>query len=329
MTNRLGTKVLIRKMGLISVAGIAAIFMFATDSQAAIPSGERAALIALYNDTDGDNWDDNSEWKGNNDEPDGFSRIGSEGDWFGITVSDDHVTRVDLGSNNLKGSIPAELGNLSRLSYLYLYNNQLTGALPSQLGNLSNLERLFLSGNQLSGTIPLDLGNLSSLEFLHLDENQLWGCIPASLGNLSGLKYLKIDHNDLSGEIPTELMNLTSLVDNSSDFRYNHLYTTSEDLRDFLNQKQEGGDWESSQAFDTAIPRVEPGGHCGGYTPCFSSIQAAMAATTPPSVIFVAGGDYPENVTVEEGFTLYFNWTADFSCSGSIQPVVISGPAGP
>ena len=181
----------------------------------------------------------------------------------------------------------------------------------------------------MTGNIPSTLGNLSSLKYLYLYQNHLWGCVPSFLGSLLSLQYLKIDHNSFSGEIPTELMNLTMLADNNSDFRYNHLYTTSEDLRTFLNQKQAGGDWESSQTFDTAIPRVEPGGHCGGYTPCFSSIQAAMAATTPPSVIFVAGGEYPEDVTVEEGFTLYFNWTADFSCSGSIQPVVISGPPGP
>lgn len=30
---------------------------------AAIPATERAALIALYNSTDGDNWTNNSGWK--------------------------------------------------------------------------------------------------------------------------------------------------------------------------------------------------------------------------------------------------------------------------
>ncbi len=125
------------------------------------------------------------------------------------------------------------------------------------------------------------------------------------------------------------LMGLTSLVDSGSDFRNNHLYTSSADLRAFLNLKQEGGDWESYQTFDTDIPRVEPKGACGGYTPCFSSIQAAMLSSTPPTVIFVAGGEYPENVTVEDGFTLDLNWTADFSCSKPTQPVTISGPATP
>jgi hypothetical protein len=47
--------------------------------------------------------------------------------------------------------------------------------------------------------------------------------------------------------IPASLQNLISLVDNSSDFRNNSLYTLDNDLRLFLNAKQIGGDWESFQ----------------------------------------------------------------------------------
>ena len=34
------------------------------DVHAAIPTSERDALIALYNSTDGDNWNDNTNWLG-------------------------------------------------------------------------------------------------------------------------------------------------------------------------------------------------------------------------------------------------------------------------
>ncbi len=45
-----------------------------------IPQIEREALIALYNDTDGNNWTDNSGWKA---PPlsDGFAMPGTECDW--------------------------------------------------------------------------------------------------------------------------------------------------------------------------------------------------------------------------------------------------------
>ena len=46
---------------------------------------------------------------------------------------------LDLYSNQLTGTIPVELGNLSNLQYLQLYSNQLTGTIPVELGNLSNL----------------------------------------------------------------------------------------------------------------------------------------------------------------------------------------------
>jgi len=179
--------------------------------QAAIPAAERAALIALYNATNGDRWENNSRWKGINIEADGFSEIGSEGTWFGITVSDDHVTNILLDDNDLNGSIPPELGNLTNLEYLILRINQLSGSIPPELGNLTNLYYLSLRSNQLSGSIPTELGNLSNLEYLYLYENLLSGSIPPELGKLTNLYILNLRINQLSGSIPPELGNLTKL----------------------------------------------------------------------------------------------------------------------
>ena len=64
----------------------------------------------------------------------------------------------------MTGDIPAELGNLSNLQELYLYDNELTGDIPTELGNLSNLAWLYLSGNQLTGDIPTEMSSLSNLE---------------------------------------------------------------------------------------------------------------------------------------------------------------------
>jgi Leucine-rich repeat (LRR) protein len=178
---------------------------------AAIPAGERAALIALYNAADGDNWRDNSGWKGNNNEPDGFSQIGSENSWQGITVSGDHVTRIFLCCNDLTGTLPPELEDLTQLQELSLFTNELSGSIPPQLGNLSQLQILYLSNNQLSGSIPTQLGNLSALKELLLAENNLTGDIPSQLGNLSNLEKLTLWYNGLSGTIPSQLGNLSKL----------------------------------------------------------------------------------------------------------------------
>ena len=43
-----------------------------------------------------------------------------------------------------------------------LYDNELTGTIPETIGNLTNLNRLYMSENQLTGEIPEVIGNLSN-----------------------------------------------------------------------------------------------------------------------------------------------------------------------
>ena len=168
---------------------------------------DRLALVALYNATDGANWLKSDNWL--TDAP--------LNDWHGVgTDITDRVVFLGLVANQLSGTIPPELGNLSNLRILRLENNQLTGAIPPELGRLSNLTHLWLYDNQLSGTIPPELGNLSNLENLYLDTNQLTGAIPPELGNLSNLKDLvlgqnSVSDNQLTGAIPPELGDLTNL----------------------------------------------------------------------------------------------------------------------
>ncbi len=214
---------------------VCVVWLFSGLVQGAIPATERAALIALYNSTDGDNWSMNSGWKTPPLHTDGFALPGTEKDWVGIDVETDHVIEVSLiglglkgtlpaalgnlsylkglwlGGNLLSGSIPAELGKLANLTHLELYDNQLSGPMPRQLGNLGSLTHMNLFQNQLSGSIPPEFGNLRNLRFLILFENQLSGNIPATLGNLSKLELLLLAVNHLSGSIPEELGNLDNL----------------------------------------------------------------------------------------------------------------------
>ena len=165
------------------------------------PAGDRGALVALYNATDGANWANNENWL--SDEP--------LSTWYGVTVSDGRVTGLDLEGNQLTGSIPPALGNLSNLRWLYLDSNELTGQIPDALGNLAKLERLDLGSNGLTGPVPLSLGRLSNLTGLWLGGNELTGQIPDVLGNLSNLRWLHLDSNELTGQIPDALGNLAKL----------------------------------------------------------------------------------------------------------------------
>ena len=172
---------------------------------------DRAALVALYNTTDGPNWVNKDNWLTN----------APLGEWYGVdTDASGRVVKIDLGgryvndewvSHRLSGQIPAELGNLDSLQWLSLHRNDLTGPIPPQLANLGNLERLSLHGNVLSGSIPARLGNLANLQYLGLSANRLSGPIPTELGKLARLRELSLYTNALTGSIPSELGSLTKL----------------------------------------------------------------------------------------------------------------------
>ena len=134
-------------------------------------------------------------------------------DWDGVTLGGSplRVTGLFLGLNQLTGTIPPELGNLTNLAELDLGDNQLTGTIPVELGRLTNLRTLALGWNQLTGPVPTWLGNLTDLEWLHLAQNQLSGTIPSQLASLTDLEWLHLAQNQLSGPIPPELARLANL----------------------------------------------------------------------------------------------------------------------
>ncbi len=160
------------------------------------------ALVALYNQTDGPNW--NNTWDLNQ----------PLNTWFGIGLNGEGcVSFVQLINNGLVGTIPSELGTLSVVNRLQLNSNQLNGTIPSELGSLQNLVRLALFQNNLSGEIPSSLGDLSNLDLLLLYDNQLEGSLPPELGNLNNLSRLALYQNNLTGSVPASFGNLSNLED--------------------------------------------------------------------------------------------------------------------
>jgi len=169
------------------------------------------ALIALYNSTDGANWNEGYTW----------DLAQPLDEWYGVTVNEyGCVICLDLewhsdcsstwiGGIGLSGTLPPEIGNLGSLKSLYLSGNDL-GNIPPEIGNLTHLENLDMGASGLSGDIPPEIGNLSNLKHLDIYYNDITN-IPSEIGNLAKLETLFLSFNPISGSLPPEIGNLTNL----------------------------------------------------------------------------------------------------------------------
>ena len=115
------------------------------------------------------------------------------------------LRRIDLDENDLTGPIPPQLGNLKKLTHLYLFGNELSREIPPELGQMTALQVLYPEDNELTGEVPKEIGNLSNLTQLVLADNQLSGPLPDSLGQLTNLAHLRLRDNDFTGQIPRSL----------------------------------------------------------------------------------------------------------------------------
>ncbi|KAG7977996.1 hypothetical protein I3843_05G061100 [Carya illinoinensis] len=118
-----------------------------------------------------------------------------------------------ISRNRLSGGIPSNLDNITfwcwefviwMMTAIDLSFNQLTGSIPFEMGELSQLRFLNLLNNSLIGFIPISFQNLRSLECLDLSHNHLRGRIPSKLVALTSLSVFIVAYNNLSGRIPFE-----------------------------------------------------------------------------------------------------------------------------
>ncbi len=153
------------------------------------PVADSLELVNFYQNFDGDNWVDNTNW---------LMPGMPISTWHGITLNGDGcVSEIQLHQNQLSGSIYDI--NLPELTALFIRVNQIIGEIPD-FSNLPFLTNLDLSTNLLSGEIP-DFSNLPELLILSLEKNMLSGEIP-DFTSLPTLLRLTLYGNQLSGEIP-------------------------------------------------------------------------------------------------------------------------------
>ena len=126
------------------------------------PETDREALTSLYQATGGPDWTRNNNWL--TDAP--------VNQWEDVsTDSEGRVTELDLFRNNLTGVIPADIGNLDRLTVLHLGNERRVR--EEGLGGV--IADLFEGTADLLGAL------IGEGEELPPGHNDLAGCIPSQL----------------------------------------------------------------------------------------------------------------------------------------------------
>ena len=183
--------------------------------------GDREALIAFYNATDGPNWTDNTNWC--SDAPLDM--------WYGVTTnSEGRVTGISLSDNGLSGDAGNTLAPLSKLTYLSCYSNSLIGldlsantALTLLYCDNNNLSDLDLSNNTALTTLWCYSNNLSALD---LSGNTALTSLRCYSNNIS---ELDLSHNQALEYLECPYNNLSEL-DLSGNTALTHLYCDSNNL---------------------------------------------------------------------------------------------------
>jgi len=238
----------------------------ASTASAAIPVGERNDLIALYFDTQGGGWTDNTGWCSGSCPligPPLFNTSGTECSWYGVTCSGNHVVAINLPSNNLVGTLPV-FTSLSSLATFDASSNHLTGnaLVPSVSMQLATVD---LSHNRLDGVIP-PIAALANLQHYNVYDNALTGSIP-QLAGLTQLMDFSVDTNKLSGtpyaynNQQNSIPQLTSLISlRSFDVSNNPLLTGSIPSLVGLTNLQAFNAY--SDNLTGSIPCLSTGGSC-------------------------------------------------------------------
>ncbi|PHT31697.1 putative receptor protein kinase TMK1 [Capsicum baccatum] len=125
--------------------------------------------------------------------------------WNHVGCSDKRVIRIQIGHQNIQGTLPQDISKLTQLERLELQGNNISGPLPS-LSGLSSLQVLLLNDNQFSSIPPDFFTDMTALQSVDIDKNPLFGWeIPESLRNASSLRNFSANSANITGRIPSFL----------------------------------------------------------------------------------------------------------------------------
>ena len=162
---------------------------------------DRENLVSFYDATDGDNWDDNTDWK--SEEP--------LGQWFGVDTDEDgEVLSLRLEENNLSGDMPTKellcLNEDTELKELALWDNEgLSGKEPDEL--MRAVERAVL--RDVAEALSLNAGWFDDYEDPFSFSDWHGGVMTDEEGRVTGLDFTG---EGITGEIPQSVFVLERLT---------------------------------------------------------------------------------------------------------------------
>ncbi|MEM6377751.1 MAG: SdrD B-like domain-containing protein [Bacteroidota bacterium] len=168
----------------------------------------------LYNQYDGDNWnnkigwlatEDVCFWRGLNCDRTGLSKLVLSEERSinrpidGSILADlKNLREFDLRSANFQGQpIPNAFEDWQNLSMFRAHFNNIGGALPTFSGSKKKFWLMDIRGNQFTGSIPDNWSNLTELKFLDIAANQISGPLPEDFDQLEQLQTFFFDQDNI------------------------------------------------------------------------------------------------------------------------------------
>jgi len=217
---------------------------------------DRAALMSMYAKLGGENWIHNEGWK---DAPRTVADDDYSGEWYdycswyGIECwqlgdgKDNRVRKIELGNNNLVGSMPETIFSIEHMTTLDVSNNPALTFSFRNIGRSEHLysidvggtqtkdydgiqhandffKRLFADNTPIAGTLPAEITRIHNLQVLSMQDCDMNGGIPDGLFAMSTLEELYLTQNNLQGILPDRwaaLVNLEVLSLAKNAFRGN------------------------------------------------------------------------------------------------------------
>ena len=197
-----------------------AVYLGATECETAQEQADWKILASLYINTQGSDWIETQGWQSldnllqnaNLEDLNGAALNVCQ--WSGVFCESGAVVKLELPNNNMVGTIPVELFQLSALTKLDLSRNALefddTIGITA-IGLSNSLTSLSLSGTKLSSLDGIDHAQKLTklfLDGLPLDSSPFHPDIFA----LTKLEVLHVQYSFITGKLPTLIGRLSNLV---------------------------------------------------------------------------------------------------------------------